>query len=115
MLCERTAQGTTMSEFFAQDEQLAMLPARTQLTAFGFAGNGGSGGDGGSADGGKAVAIGGADQSGLINVNVLSGNAYADASGGHGGSGGDGGNGHYSSSYEHKNYSWGDHNHSWKH
>lgn len=102
-----------MSEFLAQDEQLEMLPARTQLTAFGFAGNGGNGGDGGSADGGKAVAVGGANSHGLVNVNVLSGNAYASGGdGGNGGHGGDGGNGHYGNSYEHK--SWNVHKYSWR-
>jgi hypothetical protein len=37
-----------MTSFLAQDEQLEMLPARTQLTTFSLGGNGGNGGNGGS-------------------------------------------------------------------
>jgi hypothetical protein len=88
-----------MTSFLAQDEQLEMLPARTQLTTFSFGGNGGNGGNGG----GNAYAQGGNSSAGhgLINVNALNGNALA--IGGNGNDGGHGGNG--GSSYVHN--SWG--------
>jgi hypothetical protein len=102
-----------MSDFLAQDEQLEMLPARTQLSVLGVGGSGGNGGNGGSANGGGAIANGGDTKGGLVNVSVLSGNAYAQGGdGGHanGGDGGNGGNGH-ASSYEHKSWNWGGQKH----